>query len=150
VAGSGETLADQLQRFIAAGKLIMGVCNGFQLMVKMGLLPALGGDYRTQSATLTINDGGRFEDRWCELAVDPASRASSPGGSTGSTSRCATARGNSYRRRGGAGRHRGAASGGTALLRPGSGAPTMDYPWNPMARLPPSPESAMPAAGCSG
>jgi phosphoribosylformylglycinamidine synthase len=73
VAGSQETVADQLQRFIAAGKLVLGVCNGFQLMVKMGLLPALGGDYRTQQATLTFNDCGRFEDRWCELSVDPDS-----------------------------------------------------------------------------
>ena len=73
IAGSSETLADQLQRFIAAGKLVMGVCNGFQLMVKMGLLPALAGNYRTQSATLTFNDSGHFEDRWCELVVDPDS-----------------------------------------------------------------------------
>lgn len=73
VQGSSETLSDQLQRFIAAGKLVMGVCNGFQLMVKMGLLPALGGDYRHQSATLTFNDGGRFEDRWCSLKVNPES-----------------------------------------------------------------------------
>jgi len=73
VAGSNDTIAEQLQRFIAAGKLIMGVCNGFQLMTKMGLLPALDGDYRAQSATLTFNDSGHFEDRWCELAVDPAS-----------------------------------------------------------------------------
>ena len=71
--GSVETLSDQLQRFIADGKLIMGVCNGFQLMTKMGLLPALGGDYRKQSATLTFNDGGRFEDRWCYLKVDQES-----------------------------------------------------------------------------
>jgi phosphoribosylformylglycinamidine synthase len=73
VQDSRETLSDQLQRFIADGKLVMGVCNGFQLMVKMGLLPALGGNYRRQSATLTFNDGGRFEDRWCSLRVDPAS-----------------------------------------------------------------------------
>lgn len=73
VKGSEETLSDQLQRFIADGKLIMGVCNGFQLMIKMGLLPALGGDYKKQSATLTFNDGGRFEDRWCYLKVDPES-----------------------------------------------------------------------------
>lgn len=70
VAGSSETLADQLQRFIDAGKLVLGVCNGFQLMVKMGLLPALGGDRHVQNATLTFNDGGHFEDRWCELVVD--------------------------------------------------------------------------------
>ena len=73
VKGSAETLSDQLQRFIADGKLIMGVCNGFQLMTKMGLLPALCGDYRKQSATLTFNDGGRFEDRWCYLKVDQKS-----------------------------------------------------------------------------
>ena len=73
VKDSAETLSDQLQSFIADGKLIMGVCNGFQLMIKMGLLPALGGDYRKQSATLTFNDGGRFEDRWCYLKVDQKS-----------------------------------------------------------------------------
>ena len=73
VAGGGENLAAQIGRFIADGKLIMGVCNGFQLMVKMGLLPGLDGDYRRQTTTLTFNDGGRFEDRWTYLAVDPAS-----------------------------------------------------------------------------
>jgi phosphoribosylformylglycinamidine synthase len=73
VSGSDEKLADQLQRFIADGKLVMGVCNGFQLMVKMGLLPAVGGDYRNQTATLSFNDSGRFEDRWCTLKVDPSS-----------------------------------------------------------------------------
>jgi len=73
VAGDGEHLAEQIRRFIAAGKLIMGVCNGFQLMVKMGLLPGLDGDYRTQRTTLTFNDGGRFEDRWVYLKVDPES-----------------------------------------------------------------------------
>lgn len=73
IAGSSEHLAEQIQRFIADGKLIMGVCNGFQLMVKMGLLPATDGDYQRQTTTLTFNDGGRFEDRWTYLAVDPAS-----------------------------------------------------------------------------
>jgi len=73
VAGSGEHLTDQVQRFVADGKLVMGVCNGFQLMVKMGLLPGLGGDYRNQTTTLTFNDSGRFEDRWAYLKVDPDS-----------------------------------------------------------------------------
>jgi len=73
VRGSSETLTGQLQRFIAAGKLVMGVCNGFQLMVKLGLLPALDGDYLTQSATLSHNDSGRFEDRWCQLQVEASS-----------------------------------------------------------------------------
>jgi phosphoribosylformylglycinamidine synthase subunit PurQ / glutaminase len=73
IQGSSEHLADQIQLFIADGKLVMGVCNGFQLLVKMGLLPGIEGDYRRQSTTLTFNDGGRFEDRWTYLAVDPAS-----------------------------------------------------------------------------
>jgi len=72
IAGSEETLADQLKHFIAAGKLVMGVCNGFQLLVKMGLLPSLDGTF-AQNCTLTYNDGGRFEDRWCSLVVDKAS-----------------------------------------------------------------------------
>lgn len=72
IIGRGETLADQLKQFVAAGKLVMGVCNGFQLMVKMGLLPALDGRFN-QTCTLTHNDGGRFEDRWGWLKVDQAS-----------------------------------------------------------------------------
>ena len=72
VSGSGEHLSDHLRQFIADGKLVMGVCNGFQLMVKMGLLPALDGELR-QSATLTFNDNGRFEDRWVYLKADAES-----------------------------------------------------------------------------
>ena len=68
-----EHLLDQLLRFISDGKPILGVCNGFQLMVKMGLLPALDGAYLTQEATLTFNDCGRFQDRWVYLKVDAAS-----------------------------------------------------------------------------
>lgn len=72
VAGTEQTIADQIRQFVAAGKLVMGVCNGFQLMVKMGLLPALTADNQ-QSCSLTFNDGGRFEDRWTWLKVDPDS-----------------------------------------------------------------------------
>jgi len=73
VAGSDEHLFDQLRNFISDGKLVMGVCNGFQLMVKMGLLPAIGGEFGKQSTTLTFNDSGRFEDRWVYLKVDSES-----------------------------------------------------------------------------
>lgn len=68
-----EHLIDQLLRFIRDGKLILGVCNGFQLMVKMGLLPAIDGAYLKQSATLTFNECGRFQDRWVYLKSNPAS-----------------------------------------------------------------------------
>ena len=73
VEGKEERLVDQITRFIADGKLILGVCNGFQLLVKMGMLPALSGNYLNQTATLTYNECGRFQDRWCYLKVDPAS-----------------------------------------------------------------------------
>ncbi len=60
-------LGEQIQEFISAGNLIIGICNGFQAMVKMGLLPAFNGDYAAQEVTLTFNDSGRFEDRWVHL-----------------------------------------------------------------------------------
>jgi phosphoribosylformylglycinamidine synthase len=73
VSGTSEKLVEQFTRFIRDGKLILGVCNGFQLMVKMGMLPGFDGDYLAQTVTLTHNDSGRFQDRWCYLQCDPAS-----------------------------------------------------------------------------
>ncbi len=73
IAGSSEHMIEQLLRFIEGGKLILGVCNGFQLMVKMGLLPSLGGNRLEQEATLTFNDCGRFQDRWVYLKNNPES-----------------------------------------------------------------------------
>ncbi|HEY5522753.1 MAG TPA: phosphoribosylformylglycinamidine synthase subunit PurQ [Desulfuromonadaceae bacterium] len=73
VSGGEEKLVDQFTRFIAGGKLILGVCNGFQLMVKIGMLPGFDGEYLHQTVTLTHNDCGRFQDRWTYLKVDPAS-----------------------------------------------------------------------------
>src|SRR5512137_2116050 len=67
---SSEYLFDQFARFIEQGKLILGVCNGFQLLVKLGMLPGFDGDYRTQTVTLTFNDSGRFEDRWVYLWIN--------------------------------------------------------------------------------
>jgi phosphoribosylformylglycinamidine synthase subunit PurQ / glutaminase len=61
-------LADAMQEFKAAGKLVLGVCNGFQVLVKCGLLV----DTDTQNgpaATLAWNTSGRFEDRWVRLSV---------------------------------------------------------------------------------
>ena len=73
IAGADEMLIEELLKFIRAGGLILGVCNGFQLMVKLGLLPALGGNFTRQSATLTFNDSGRFEDRWVYLRANAQS-----------------------------------------------------------------------------
>jgi len=73
IAGSEEKLEDAIRRFIQSGKLIIGVCNGFQLLVKAGLLPALNGNYGRQEVTLTFNDSGRFEDRWVYLKANTQS-----------------------------------------------------------------------------
>lgn len=70
VTTTGERLQTQLLKFIKDGKLIIGVCNGFQLMVKMGLLPGLAANYDNRIVSLTYNDSGRFEDRWIWLTVD--------------------------------------------------------------------------------
>ncbi|MEE9912123.1 MAG: phosphoribosylformylglycinamidine synthase subunit PurQ [Deltaproteobacteria bacterium] len=67
ISGGREMLIEELLKFINAGGLILGVCNGFQLMVKLGLLPAIAANFTRQSTTLTFNDSGRFEDRWVYL-----------------------------------------------------------------------------------
>lgn len=51
MAGTGRRFLDELVKFVEGGKIIMGICNGFQLLVKTGLLPALGKTYGKQSAT---------------------------------------------------------------------------------------------------
>ncbi|MCX5668707.1 MAG: phosphoribosylformylglycinamidine synthase subunit PurQ, partial [Candidatus Omnitrophica bacterium] len=58
-------LVDSLRKFIADDKLIIGICNGFQILVKSGLLP---GDVNlNQTTSLIINDSGKFESRWVYL-----------------------------------------------------------------------------------
>jgi phosphoribosylformylglycinamidine synthase I len=58
--------ADEVQAFVAAGRPVIGICNGFQALVKSGILP--GPD---QQATLTHNGDGHFECRWVTLRPDP-------------------------------------------------------------------------------
>jgi len=69
-----QNIYDRVLRFVADGKLVIGVCNGFQMLVKMGLLPGLDGDYRTQTSTLSFNDSGRFESRWVFVKENPSSK----------------------------------------------------------------------------
>jgi phosphoribosylformylglycinamidine synthase len=66
-------LYDQLTEFIDRGGLALGICNGFQTMVRLGMLPGLDGDYRTPRATLAPNDRLGYRDAWVRLAFDPAS-----------------------------------------------------------------------------
>ena len=66
-------LYDDLLAFIEKGGLALGVCNGFQTMVRLGMLPGLDGDYRTPRATLAPNDRPGYRDAWVRVAFDPAS-----------------------------------------------------------------------------
>lgn len=71
--GEGRTLLDDIKQFVADGKFVLGICNGFQVLVKLGLLPNLGGDV-TPEVTLTHNASGRYENRWVRLRVNPLSK----------------------------------------------------------------------------
>lgn len=79
--GSGEALALRLRSraktalldFIRRGNLVLGVCNGFQVMVKLGLLPGFDGDYLQRSVTLTHNDCGTFQNFWITLRFESKS-----------------------------------------------------------------------------
>lgn len=62
-------LADELAQFRDAGKLILGICNGFQVVLKAGLLLPPGKEGAI-AATLAHNENGRFQDRWVKLRVD--------------------------------------------------------------------------------
>ncbi|UCH37469.1 MAG: phosphoribosylformylglycinamidine synthase subunit PurQ [Candidatus Bathyarchaeota archaeon] len=61
-------LKDEIHKFIEEEKLIYGECNGFQVLVKAGILPDMTDS--VQRVTLTYNDSGIFEDRWVRLSVN--------------------------------------------------------------------------------
>ncbi|MDD5129799.1 MAG: phosphoribosylformylglycinamidine synthase I [Candidatus Omnitrophica bacterium] len=63
-------LAEALRKFIADGKLIIGICNGFQILVKSGFLPgspARSKEELNQETSLILNDSAKFEARWVYL-----------------------------------------------------------------------------------
>jgi len=75
---------DQMHAYVDSGRPVLGICNGFQVLVKAGLLPgqhsaaAMRSDLAeigTRSVTLTENDSGHFECRWTHIQVNPCARA---------------------------------------------------------------------------
>lgn len=76
--GAGKVLSldlhlhfrEELTRFVEAGRPVIGICNGFQALVKSGFLPA---DDTAGPATLTFNESGRFECRWVTLLPETGS-----------------------------------------------------------------------------
>jgi phosphoribosylformylglycinamidine synthase len=66
-------LRSELERFVSDGKLVIGICNGFQTLTRLGLLPALDGEYFTQQVALSLNDSTHFRDDWVNLKAESAS-----------------------------------------------------------------------------
>jgi phosphoribosylformylglycinamidine synthase len=76
--------ADQAAAFVDSGKPVIGICNGFQVLVKAGILPGVGESYISNSvpgatsgdtdrqATLAHNGKGRFESRWSTMDAPPS------------------------------------------------------------------------------
>ncbi len=79
--GSGQVLAllcrdrlrDALEKFVGDGGLVIGICNGFQVLVRMGMLPNRKGDWRRE-VSLIHNESGRFVDAWVPLRFEKDSR----------------------------------------------------------------------------
>jgi len=66
-------LMDEIVSFADSGKPILGICNGFQVLVEMGLLPGLG-EFGLRSISLAPNDSGKFECRWVYLKPSGSNR----------------------------------------------------------------------------
>ena len=75
--GSGNAYANKLKNhlweklaaFIRKDKLAIGICNGFQILVNLGLLPALNGNYGKREVALVQNDNKRYTVRWVDLKI---------------------------------------------------------------------------------
>lgn len=62
-------MINDFKEYIERGRLILGICNGFQIMVKSGILPNIQGDFN-QDVTLIFNDSHHYEDRWVRLKIN--------------------------------------------------------------------------------
>ena len=63
-------IGDQILEFVEKGNLVMGICNGFQTLANLGLLPGFSQDYQKRSVALTFNDCGNFRNHWVTLKMD--------------------------------------------------------------------------------
>jgi phosphoribosylformylglycinamidine synthase len=73
--GSGKVFANKLTHklngvvpeFVEKGNLVIGICNGFQVLVKAGILPGFDSNYKKQEMSLTFNDSSLFQCEWVKL-----------------------------------------------------------------------------------
>lgn len=76
--GSGNAFANKLRnhlwnnldKFVYSDKLIIGICNGFQILVNLGLLPALSKKYGQRQVALLPNSNARYTVRWVDLKIE--------------------------------------------------------------------------------
>lgn len=66
-------MKDELLAFVESGGLVMGICNGFQVLVNLGLLPGFEPRELRREVALINNDCGSFRDQWVRLAVNRSS-----------------------------------------------------------------------------
>lgn len=66
-------LGEKLLAFVEKGNLVMGICNGFQTLVNLGLLPGFDHNYQTRSIALAFNDCGNFRNQWVNLKINAGS-----------------------------------------------------------------------------
>ena len=121
-----HALGDDLRAFVDAGRPVIGICNGFQALVKSGVLP----DGEVE-ATLTRNASNRFECRWVELAPQPESPCVFTRG-LDAPIHCPVAHGEGrFVARDSEVFGRLEAAGQIALRYSGPGGAAAEYPWNP-------------------
>ncbi len=65
-----NNLWEELREFIAQDKLVLGICNGFQVLTNLGLLPALNEKYGSRQAALLHNTSARYIDRWVDIRFE--------------------------------------------------------------------------------
>ncbi len=119
----------ELRSMVQDGALVLGICNGFQILVRAGLLPATDGAHDAQEASLVPNLSGHFECRWIRLEV---TTDRSPFLTPGQVIECpvAHAEGRFVTRDTGV-RDRMLAAGQFALRYVGPDGGDAEYPWNP-------------------
>ncbi|MBO3803545.1 MAG: phosphoribosylformylglycinamidine synthase subunit PurQ [Candidatus Brockarchaeota archaeon] len=86
-------IGGELERFVDEGKPILGICNGFQVLVESGLLPGFGGIGQPAEASLATNDSARFECRWVYLRCENRGKCPLVGASPGQVLRMPVAHG---------------------------------------------------------
>lgn len=69
ISMGGGRLYQTFMEYVDHGGLVLGICNGFQILVRLGIIPAVGGSYGEQQVTLAPNREGYFINRWVELVA---------------------------------------------------------------------------------